>query len=184
MFEFMLILLSLFVFLGLWFFVWIGLDWYDARKHHRKQMSMPHYHHMLLGLWPFLTVYLALSLFDQVPELAVLLFIVLTSLLYFFSALWDIHYRKVHLGELRLLDPYTSSPLLFRLATSYPTLTIVFACCGFLGALGILMNDIFVFPDLIKLSIVTCLWVGVVLILYRMRKKAVTIWQRKNTERG
>jgi len=184
MFEFTLFLIGLFVFLGLWFFVWIGLDWYDARKHHREQMSTSHYHHVLLGFWPFLTAYPTLFFFDQMPELAILFFVLLSSLLYFFSALWDIHCRNVHLGSPRLLNSYTSSPLLFRISKFCPIFSIILACFGFLVGLSIIMNDVFVFPDPIKALVVTFLVLGTVLILYRMRKKAVTIWQRKNTGRG
>jgi len=158
------------------YFLWIGLDIRDARKHGQRRFRSNHLHHILLGVWPFLITLLVLLSYGKAPMYVAPAIFLLSGLLYYCLGLWDVRQALFRFAARQAGEKITP---LIQISFVYPAFAIVFGGMGIGVGLSSLVSMIF---NLVSenMTILTVLFfLGVTVAMYLLPVKIIGIWEKQ-----
>jgi hypothetical protein len=170
----LIIFLALFIWLCCPFLFWSGLDRWLSWKG-KRPMGSHHVHHIILGLWPFLTAYLGLHFYGTYSFQIGLFLLTLTAAVYFFCSLWDIRYVYTHDSP-----EYWLSPLLCKLARSYPILIMTFSCIVLtFGVALLIITPLNLSKDIRSLIAISAL-IFDYLVISLLFRRFILVWEKQS----
>jgi hypothetical protein len=160
---------------GLMYFLWMGLDIRDARKHGQRRFRSNHLHHVLLGVWPFLITLLVLLSYGKAPMYVTAAIFLLTGLLYYCLGLWDV---RQTLFRFAAQQPGEKIPQI-QISFAYPGFAIVFGSMGIGEGFSAVVSLIFNLYSENMSYLSALLFLGVSVAMFPLAAKIMGMWEKQ-----
>jgi hypothetical protein len=173
--RFTLELLSGFMFFGLMFFLRMGLDIRDARKHRQRRFRRNYLHDILLGIWPFLITLFVLLSYGKAPMYVTPAIFLVSGLLYYCLGLWDV---RQTLFRFAAQQPGEKIPQI-QISFAYPGFAIVFGSMGIGEGFSAVVSLIFNLYSENMSYLSALLFLGVSVAMFPLAAKIMGMWEKQ-----